>query len=41
MTYHAAQVGSPTNMVLLGHGNSCDGEKTDPPLLIGTDPPQF
>ena len=41
MTYHAAQVGSPTNMVVLGYGCSGDGEMTDPPLLIRTDPPQF
>ena len=41
MTYHAAEVGSPTNMVLLGHRDSVSGERTDPPLLIGTHPPQF
>jgi hypothetical protein len=41
MTYHAAQVGSPTNMVMLGHGDPVDGETSDPPMLIGTDPPQF
>lgn len=40
-TYHTAEIGSPTNMVMLGHRDSANDERTDPPLLIGTHPPQF
>ena len=33
--------GSPTNLVILGHGGPVTDEETDPPLLVRTDPPQF
>jgi hypothetical protein len=41
MTYHEGQTGSPTNMVILGHGPPAPHESTDQPLLVHTAPPQF
>jgi len=41
MTYHGFEVGSPTNMVIMGSGDPGSGEGQDPPLFITTEPPQF
>jgi hypothetical protein len=41
MTYHGFEVGSPTNMVIMGSGDSGSGERQDSPLFITTEPPQF
>jgi hypothetical protein len=39
MIYHGFEVGSPTNMVIMGSDGS--DERQDPPVFITTDPPQF
>ena len=41
MTYYGGEMGSPTNMVILGYGPSIPDESTDPPVIIHTTPPQF
>jgi hypothetical protein len=39
MTYHGFEVGSRTNMVIMGSDDP--DERQDPPLFITTEPPQF
>jgi hypothetical protein len=39
ITYQAAEVGSSTNMVIMGSDGA--DERQDPPLFITTEPPQF
>jgi hypothetical protein len=41
MTYHESEVGSPTNLVIMGSDGPDSGERQNVPLFITTDPPQF
>jgi hypothetical protein len=41
MTYHSFEVGSPTNMVIMGSDGFPIDERQDPPLFITTEPAQF
>ena len=41
MTYHGFEVGSSTNMVIMGSDGPDSGERQDAPLFVMTEPPQF
>ena len=41
MTYHEGEVGSSTNMIIMGSDGPTPYERQDPPVFVTTIPPQF